>query len=179
MVKPVKNILYERADKKELIRSELEETRRTFHTLLDRLTNEQLNKPSYNPAWSIREVMYHMSFAPRNLPLDVWMIRNLKWVPKIPAGPFNTMNEYLTRRGGSKASKVMIANAYDEAHQRTLKALESMKDDEWQKGVEYPGWDPMLSGFVTLERLFKYISLHFNAHAQEIEEALRSNETPK
>lgn len=162
--------------KKEQVRSQLEDTRTAFHDLLNSLTSEDLKKPSRNPAWSIGEVLYHMSFAPRNLPLDVWMIRHLRWVPKIPAGPFNRINTTLTRQGGRSASKAGIASAYDEAHQRTLKALDSVKNDEWQKGAEYPDWDPMLSGFVTLERLFEYINLHFTAHAEEIKGALNVNE---
>jgi hypothetical protein len=72
------------SDKRAKIFSQLEKTRRSFHALLDQLTDEDLNKPSLNPAWSIREVLYHMSFAPRNLPSDVWLIKHLHWVPKIP-----------------------------------------------------------------------------------------------
>jgi DNA-binding IscR family transcriptional regulator len=33
-------------DQRQQIRSQLEETRRAFHSLLDQLTNEDLNKPS-------------------------------------------------------------------------------------------------------------------------------------
>ena len=128
----------DQADQHEQIRSKLEDTRRAFHSLLDQLTIEDLNKPSLNPIWSIKEVLYHMSFAPQNLPLDVWMIRHLNWVPKIPAGPFNRLNTYLTRQGGRNATRETIAAAYDGAHQRTLNALETVQDDEWQKGVNYP-----------------------------------------
>jgi hypothetical protein len=173
-----KNTILDPTNKREQVRDQIEETRRNFHSLLEKLTNDQLDKPSLNPAWTIREVLYHMSFAPRNLPLDVWMIKHLNWVPKVPAGPFNRLNTYLTRRGGRDLGKLEIAKAYDEGHQRTIKALESVNDDEWQKGVNYPDWDPMLSGFVTFERLFGYITLHFNTHAQEIEAALKSTEIP-
>jgi hypothetical protein len=69
-----------------------------------------------------------------------------------------------------------IASAYDKAHQRALKALDTIQDGEWEKGADYPDWDPMLSGFVSLERLFQYISLHFEAHTQEIEAALGSKD---
>jgi hypothetical protein len=165
-------------DKREQIRSQLEATRSAFNSLLDQLTIEDLNKPSLNPAWTIGELLYHMSFAPRNLPSDVWLIRHLNWVPKIPAGTFNKLNTYLTRRGGRNATKKMLAESYDEAHQRTLKALESIRDDEWEKGVKYPDWDPMLNGYVTLERLFQYIGLHFESHAGDIKGALKLKDVP-
>ena len=163
-------------DKRDQIRSELEDTRLAFHSLLDKITDEDLNKSSLNSAWSVREVLFHMSFAPQNLPLDVWLIRHFNRVPNIPAGPFNRLNIYLTRRGGGDADREAIATAYDKAHQRTIKTLDSIKAGEWGKGARYPGWDPMLSGFVTLEKLFGYISLHFEAHAREIESVLKTED---
>lgn len=108
---------------KEIIHSDLEATRKAFHELLDEISSDNLTLPSLNPAWTIGELFYHMSFAPRNLPSDVWMIRHLNWVPKIPAGPFNRLNIYLTRRGGRIATKKILAESYDEAHQRTLKVV--------------------------------------------------------
>ena len=158
------------------LRSELDTTRQEFHQLLNEIAEEDLDQPSLNPAWTIREVLYHMSLAPRNLPSDVRLIRHLKWVPKIPAGPFNRLNAYLTQRGARNMTNHSLAEKYDQAHARTLGALESVTDDEWAVGVNYPGWDPMLSGSVTLERLFQYISLHFNAHAQEIKAVLSASE---
>ena len=166
-------------DKREQIRFQLETTCSEFTSLLDQLTIEDLNRPCLNPAWTIGELLYHMSFAPRDLPSDVWLIRHLNWVPKIPAGPFNRLNTNLTRRGGRNATKKMLAESYAEAHQHTLKALESVRDDEWDKGVKYPDWDPMLSGYVTLERLFQYISLHFESHAGEVKGALKSKDVPR
>ena len=160
---------------KEQLRVEIESTCQNFHQLLEDVPEEMLDKPSQNPDWTIRETLYHMSLAPRNLPTDVRMIRHLKWVPKIPAGPFNRMNRYLTRRGARKLGKTAIAARYDDAHVRTLAALEGIKDEEWALGVEYPDWDPMLSGFVSLERLFHYIRLHFDAHAEEIRAVVKSN----
>lgn len=160
-------------DLRENIRRELEETRHEFHQLLAEIAEKDLDRPSLNPAWTIREVLYHMSLAPRNLPSDVRLIRKLKWVPKIPAGPFNRMNDFMTRRGARGLDKITLGKKYDQAHASTLQVLESVKNDEWQLGADYPDWDPMLSGHVTLEHLFHYISKHFNAHAQDIQAVLK------
>jgi hypothetical protein len=162
----------QQVDFQEQFRSELEATRQAFHKLLDEINVEDLNKPSLNPAWTIAEMLYHMSLAPRNLPSDVRLIRHLNWVPKLPPGPFNRLNIYFTRRGARNSTKQSLADAYEEAHSRTLKALESVKDDEWGFGVDYPDWDPLLGSFVTLERLFHYIKLHFESHAKDIRRAL-------
>lgn len=160
------------ADLREKIQRELEQTRQEFHQLLSEISEEDLDRPSLNPAWTIREVLYHMSLAPRNLPSDVRLIRRLKWVPKFPAGPFNRLNDYMTRRGARGLDKVVLGKTYDQAHSSTLQVLKSVKDEEWQLGADYPNWDPMLSGYVTLERLFYYITLHFKAHSREIKGAL-------
>lgn len=150
------------------LRIELEAVRQDFHRLLGEVPEERLEEPSQNPDWTIREILYHMSLAPRNLPSDVRMIRHLKYVPKFPAGLFNRLNRYFTRRGARNLDKQGLAARYDEAHARTMAALESIKDEEWNFGVDYPDWDPMLSGFVTIERLFHYIRLHFETHAEEV-----------
>ena len=99
-----------------------------------------------------------------------------KWVPKVPAGPFNRLNSYFTRRGARDLDKTGLAAKYDEAHASAVAVLETMEDEEWAYSVEYPDWDPMLSGQVTLERLFHYIRLHFDTHAEEIRTVLNSEQ---
>ena len=81
--------LMQDADPKEKLRVELEATRKEFHLLLEEIPAEMLDRLSLNPAWTIRDVLYHMSLAPRNLPSDVRLIRHLKWVPKLPPRLFN------------------------------------------------------------------------------------------
>ena len=155
-----------------LIRAELESTREAFHRLVDQLSDHDLQVQSLNPAWTVGEVLYHMSLAPRNVPNDLVLIRRLKRIPKIPAGPFNWLNKRLTKYGARNATKEYLAEQYDQAHEKTMSALDSIRDDEWQLGVDYPDWDPMLSGYVTIERLFRYITLHFESHARDIRAAL-------
>jgi hypothetical protein len=161
---------------KERLRVEIESTCQDFHQLLVEVPQDMLDIPSLNPDWTIRETLYHMSLAPRNLPTDVRMIRHLKWVPKLPSGPFNRLNSHLTRRGARNLDKPALAAKYDDAHARTLIALESIKDEEWAFGVDYPDWDPMLSGEVTIEPLFHYIRLHCDTHAEEIRKVLNSEQ---
>ena len=161
---------------KDQLRDEIETTCQDFHQLLAEIPEEMLDAPSLNPDWSVRETLYHMSLAPRNLKQDVRLIRNLKWVPKPPAGPFNRLNSYFIRRGARNLDKTGLAAKYDEAHASAMAILETMQDDEWAFSVEYPDWDPMLSGQVTLERLFHYIRLHFDTHAEEIRSVLNSEQ---
>jgi hypothetical protein len=71
-----------------------------------------------------------------------------------------------------------VGRAYDAAHAAAMAAFETIQDHEWAKGVEYPDWDPMLSGFVTIERLFRYVSLHFEVHARQVRQALAAESPP-
>jgi hypothetical protein len=153
---------------KDGIRTELEMTRTHFHAMLAAIPAGAFSKPTENPQWNVGEVLYHMSLALRNLPVDVRLIRRLGWIPTPPAFIFHRLNEWATRRGGRDATHETLAQAYDNGHARTLQALEKIGDDEWSKGAQYPDWDSNLSGFVTLERLFHYPRVHFEAHAAEL-----------
>jgi hypothetical protein len=154
------------------IRAELEATRAAFHALLESLSDEDWARGSGNPAWTVGEVMYHMTLAPRFLPEDVRLIRRLGWAPKLPGGLFNALMALLTRLGARNRTSQDVAEQYDAAHERMLAVLETIRDEEWSKGMDYPDWDPLLSGHVTLERLFHYPALHFQAHAVEVRQGL-------
>lgn len=159
-------------DIKEHIKEELEGTREEYHRLLTSISEEDFLLPSANPAWSVAEILSHMSLAPRYISSDIVFIRRFAWIPKPPAVLFHTFNNWSTKRGARNATHDSLAEHYDVAHVRMIEALENIQDDEWTKGAEYPGWDPMLSGFVTLERLFRYPNEHFQAHKKELEVVL-------
>lgn len=155
------------------LRIEIEETRRSFHQLLERIPDEALGLPSGNPAWTIGEELYHMSIAPRMLGTDVKMILNQNWfyrlIPAIiPKSLFDWLNKNLTKFGARNLTREFIAAEYDKAHSATLKSLDEINEEDFMKKLNYPDWDPLLSGEVTLERLFHYVKLHFEVHAVQI-----------
>lgn len=158
---------------RESLRQEIEATRTSFHELLNSIPDEAFSLPSENPAWTIGEVLYHMSIAPRMLGTDVKMILNQNWfyrlIPAIiPKRLFDWLNKILTKIGARNLTREFLASEYDKAHLATLKALDEVKEAYFEKKLNYPDWDPLLSGEVTLERLFHYIKLHFEAHAEQI-----------
>ena len=158
---------------KEELRQEIEETKVRFHELLDFVPDEAFGLPSDNTAWTVGEVLYHMSIAPKNLGKDVKMILGQSWLykmfPKVmPKALFNWGNKHLTRYGARHMSREFLAQSYDDAHDLTLKALNTVTEADLRKHLEYPDWDPMLSGDVTLEKLFHYIKAHFDSHEAQI-----------
>jgi hypothetical protein len=156
----------------EVIRAELEATRKAYHGLLGSLSDEDWRKPSGNPAWTVGQLMVHMTFAPRMLPADVGLIRRGGWMPRLPAFLFNWSNVLMTRWSARKESVHTVGALYDAAHANALRVLETIQDEEWSLGREYPDWDPMLSGYVTLERLFRYLAIHFKVHEEQVRQGL-------
>jgi hypothetical protein len=179
MAEPRPTTAKEAARLRQEIRAELETTREAYHALLNSLSADDWRKPSGNPAWTVGQVIYHMTMAPRMLPSDVRMIRRGRRAPGLPAFIFDSLNVLVTRWGARKHTPQSVGQAYDAAHAAALAAFETIQDHEWAKGIEYPDWDPMLSGFVTIERLFRYLPLHFEVHAEQIRQALATDSSPR
>jgi hypothetical protein len=163
--------------KRESLEAEIEETRIRFHRLLASIPDSAFAKPSGNSAWTIGEVLYHMSLAPRFLVEDVRMISGQRWLYRLipllfPKSLFDWLNAKWTRFGARNLNRQFLLDEYDKAHHKTLAALRNTSEDELSKSLEYPDWDPLLSGSVTMERLFHYVKAHFDAHEQEIRIAL-------
>ena len=89
-----------------------------------------------------------------------------------PTRWFHWINERFTRWGARNLSPQFLAEQYDRATVRALRALDSVADADFSRALVYPDWDPMLSGVVTLEALFQYVKRHFDAHAAEIEKLI-------
>lgn len=159
------------------IQDEIEETGERFRELLQSIPNSAFHMPSGNTAWTIGELLYHMSIAPRFMVADVAIILQrpflLKLLPKLfPKSLFHWLNARLTRFGARDLDRQFLADEYDKAHRRILQTLNRLDEADLQKRVHYPGWDPLLAGDITLAYLFGYIKRHFDSHAADIHTAL-------
>jgi hypothetical protein len=166
---------------RERLQQEIESTRVAFHRLLDSLPEEALSLPSDNPAWNIRQVLYHIAIIPRYMIVEVVMIRRQIWLyqllPRlIPKGLFDWLNARLTRVGARRKSRQDLAEEYDRSYRAAFQALDSVDDADFDKSLYYPLWDPLLAGNVTVEYLFGYIKRHFDSHAAQIEKAIRKKD---
>ena len=165
------------------IEQELEETLVAYRQLLVEIPDEALKFPSNNPAWTIGEVLYHMSLAPRMLTTDLRMIIDDRWyyrlIPAVlPKGLFDWLNKVYTRYGARNASHKILHREYSKAHLTVMNALESVSEEELDKSVRYPDWDPLLAGEVTVERLFHYVKIHFDVHAEQIRAVMADGRPP-
>jgi hypothetical protein len=168
-------------DTRKQLRNEIIDTRQRFQHLLDRVPDEAFHLPSDNSARTIGQVLYHMSLAPRFLIADVRMFTHPSWIYRLagrvfPGSLFNWLNARLTRFGARRLSRQFLVDEYDRAHETAIKALDSVSEENFQMSLLCPGWDPVLSGEVTLERLFHYVKDHFDSHAAQIAGRLDASE---
>ena len=159
--------------KYEQIRAELEETRQAYYRLLDEVTEADWHLPSGNPAWTIGEMMYHITVATQNIPADIAIIRKAPWLPNPPVRLLHLFNPPLTRWGASKYNRGRLPEKFERDHASLLSLLETIQEDEWEKGRKYRAYDPpLLDGFVTIEDLFHYQKYHLEQHAKDIRSTL-------
>ena len=162
---------------KDELRVELIETCAAYHAFLAEIPDQAFSQPSDNPAWTIGEVLYHMSLAPRFMTTDLKMIMSRPRLARVfatlvPQSVFDRLNDWYTRYGARKLNRSFLSEQYDNAHRRVLNSLETVQEEDFQKSMLYPGYDPILAGDVTVERLYHYIKLHFEEHASQIRKSL-------
>jgi hypothetical protein len=120
------------------LHQEIEDTQDSFHKLLEKVPDEALSRPSHNPAWTIGEVLYHMSLAPGLMVADVSMITSqrkiYKLIPQlIPRALFDWANKVYTRSKGRNLSRQELADAYDQATAKILKTLEAVEEEDFNE----------------------------------------------
>lgn len=165
---------------RETIRAELEETRETFHALLNSLTEENIRGRSHNPGWTNGEILAHMTFGFIIVNVLLPMARLwgrlpkgsskwFAWLLNTFTGPFNWFNAIGARGQGKVFTHQRIGKIYDRIFFSLLRQVDSIKDDEWGQGMYYPTkWDSNFDEFMTLEKLFHYPVIHFNFHLKQI-----------
>ncbi len=168
-------------DTRERLRQEIEATRVAFHQLLDSIPEAALSQPSDNPAWNIRQVLFHIAIIPRYMIVEVVMIRKQVWLyellPRlIPKRLFDELNARMTRLGARGMTRQRLAEAYDQSCQAAFRALNTVPEADFDKHLNYPLWDPLLYGDVTIEYLFGYIKRHFDSHKAQVVKALQKED---
>lgn len=153
------------APSREKFRKGLEDTKAGFHALLDSLSAEDFKKKSGNASWSNGQLMWHAAWGVEFVPQGVERARKGKDL-NIPRGLFNVLNPWITRWGSRGITPDSISKKYDEANAKALELLETVKDDEWAKGVKITG------DYQTIENFFSMPVEHFAEHKADILKSL-------
>jgi hypothetical protein len=172
---------------KEDILSQLHAARTAFHALLDSLSEQDFHKQSLNPGWTNGEILAHITFGFIIINVLLPMARLwgrlpkdsskwFAWLLNASTGPFNWVNAIGARGQGRVFTRTRVGKIYDRAHVALLKKINSVRDNEWTRGMYYPTkWDANFDEFMTLEKLFQYPVVHFDFHAKQISRAQIEN----
>ena len=155
--------------KKELT-LELESTHSEYIQFVTSIPVEFYEHSSSNPAWSIGDILYHIALGPRAILVETWMVRHAGWLlgtvlNNQTARIFNRGNALLVHQH-IRITPQFLIRVYGHGHAGLLNSLEKMPDADFNKSVRFPdSFVTELAGIVTVERLFRYIKLHFEIHA--------------
>jgi len=163
---------------KECLTREMESTLQDFHHLLDSVPEAYYDHPSSNPAWTIGDVLYHITLGPPALRFEIWMIIHARGLFQLIlndfiAGIFNRINAMFAQRP-KRITRQGLTRAYEAGHAGLVSSLKRLNEDNLRKSVIYPkSFVPEIAGEVSIEKLFHYVTEHFNIHAKQIHEALK------
>jgi uncharacterized protein (TIGR03083 family) len=159
------------SDMYQTLTAELEATRQTFQALVATLTPADWTRPSANPAWSIGELLWHITgYLFLILQQLIWLQSGtFPDLTQRSAEDLNRGNVEQARAGAKRQTFTSIVQAYEEGHAATLAALQGVRDNEWQIGVQMPDMGSTFSGeYRTIEALFRYHARHFAEHVAQI-----------
>lgn len=166
--------------KRQELFTQLNTARSEFHALLGSLSEQDFQKQSLNPGWTNGEILAHMTFGFIIVNVLLPMARLwgrlpkrssqwFAWLLNAVTDPFNWFNALGARGQGKFFTRKWIGKIYDRAHFSLLNKINSIKDNEWERGMYYPTkWDFNFDEFMTLEKLFYYPVVHFNFHIKQI-----------
>ncbi len=165
---------------KEAIRAEYDSTCVEFHALLSSMSDEGLRKKSLNPGWTNGEILFHITFAFMILSSLIPMVRFFGRLPKSYSklfarilnsltGFFNWINAIGARGGGRMYRGRIVGKKFDKVYFSLLRRINSIPEDEWQRGMYYPTkWDALFKEYMTLEDVFHYPIIHYKFHLKQI-----------
>ncbi|HXF61295.1 MAG TPA: DinB family protein, partial [Caldilineaceae bacterium] len=153
---------------KSSILAELEAARLVFHALLDSLSEEDLQRASANPAWSNRQILFHMLFGFLLLPslLGIALIfsrlpssysRRFAALLNRLEKPFNVINALGPQGGGRVFTRQGLRSSFDWVHTLMMKWVQALPEAELQRGMYYPArWDPLFRDYMTIAEILRF-----------------------
>jgi hypothetical protein len=163
---------------KEELAQDMETTRQNFHHLLDSVPEALFVHPSDNPAWTIGDVLNHITIGLPAIRVELWLISHARGLFQFVLNDttsrlINWLNAPFARRGG-RVTRQRLIKAYEAGHAGLISSLKRVREEDWGKSVKYPEvFVSELAGVVTVERLFRYVTLHFDVHAEQIKTAIK------
>src|SRR6266550_80673 len=114
-----------------VLRRQLEETRSAFHALVESLTDADWHRKTSATAWTIGEVLVHLTYTLAHTPEAIEHVRQGKNYLNPP--PFlnwlgHLINRRLAQKSAGSQTRASILAWYDNAHTAMLATIEGMRD---------------------------------------------------
>ncbi len=159
---------------KQEIEREIDETHHRFIELIESIPEADYNLPTDNPAWTVGDILFHITLGPRALALEIWLTVHMPGLYNFamrhfPSKLFNSVNAWFGRGRGQRVSRQGLLKAYGKAHAAIKSELRRTREEDLVQSVVYPtDFVSDLAGEVTPERLFRYVTGHFEEHEAAI-----------
>jgi pimeloyl-ACP methyl ester carboxylesterase len=148
------------------LRAELETTRTRFRTLVESLSEERWRQPCSGSAWTVGEVMEHLTWALEQLPAEVASARRGQGMFNYPAWFANPASFWINRWNARGATRDSLLRRYNAAMSVVLDSLDTVADGEWELGANFYG-----HGFYTIEGLFHTPAQHLAEHTAALSDS--------
>lgn len=164
---------------KEDLIQDLEATRQNFHHLLDTVPEATYVHASDNPAWTVGDVLYHITLGPSFVRSEMWLLCRATWfwqivMNDVTARVFNWGNALFARHP-KRITRQSLLKAYEAGHAGMVSSVKSLREKDFEKSVNYPAsFVAELEGAVTAERLVRYLVAHCDIHAEQINAILNA-----
>lgn len=147
---------------------ELETTRSAFLALLGSISESDWHRKSPSCAWTVGEVLVHLTWALEYLPKEVEKALQEQGMFNYPKRISDTFSFWYVRWIARTATPTSIRRRYNKAMDASIRVLESIGADDWKKGADFYG-----EGFHSVEDLFHEPAKHLAEHTAGMEQLLK------
>lgn len=152
------------------LEQQLEETHERFIALVESIPETDYDLPTNNPAWKVGDILFHITLGPRALAVEIWLTIHARGaynfaMRHFPSRLFNRINAWFGSGRSERVNRQVLLKAYGQAHAVIKSELRRAREDDLVKTAIYPlDYVSDLKGEVSVERLFRYVTGHFDEH---------------
>jgi hypothetical protein len=155
------------ASRRAALRAELAATQAAVQQLFVDVSAADWRRRSANPAWTVGELLAHLTWRLEQLPREVELARQGRGLYNLPRFLRDPLNVLVTRLYARRHTPQTLARRYDAACAAAVRTLDAVGEDEWGRGAPFWG-----EGFHDIEALFRAQALHIAEHAGDIRAVL-------
>jgi uncharacterized protein (TIGR03083 family) len=154
------------SDRKQQLQAEIRDARGEVLGLVSRLSPEDLDRPSSNAGWSVKDTLAHLSSIEARL-RSMWQhaLDGQAWPAEDSS--VDAYNDRCVAERRSWAPEAVVAEL-DQSGRETATFLDRLAPEDLDRQWAHP-----TRGTVTIEALVGIVPRHLRAHGEELRTALR------